>query len=91
MPIDLDSSSLERRLDALGEGLEVPSRESEDGRSCAGEADSEETWVGEGSVGGEDEGETRDLRERREGGRVGGGGGERLARRGRGMGGWDRG
>ena len=61
LPVDLDSSLLERRLDALGNSLEVLGCKREDSRSGAGEADTEETGVGDGSVRGEDGRKSGDL------------------------------
>ena len=61
LPVNLDAGLLERRLDALCDRLEVLGRQSEDGRSSAGETDAEETGMGDGRVRGEDGRETRDL------------------------------
>lgn len=61
MPVDLDPRVFERAFDALGEGLKVARSKREDSGSCAREADTEEAWMGDGCVGGEDEGEAGDL------------------------------
>lgn len=61
LPVDLDSSLLEGRLDAFGDRLKVLGSECENSRSGAGEADTEETGVGDGRVRGEDGRKTGDL------------------------------
>lgn len=64
MPIHLNPLPPEGLSHTLGDGFEVRRCEREDGGSGAGEADAQESGVGGGRVGGEDEGESGDLQAR---------------------------